>query len=74
MKWTTDLPSEEGWYWMRRGNKTEIVSTLRMGSDMDPWQEPSLQVRTSATGCYERLSHANFRGSEWAGPIDQPTD
>jgi len=74
MKWTTELPTGEGWYWMRSGDKAEIVRVLMMGSDMDPWQEPSLQARTAARGVFERLTLANFQGCEWAGPIAEPND
>lgn len=62
MEWSKELPTEEGFYWWRKGQARDIVNIIRLrgGLMVDAGDE------------FEKLGF--FTGSEWAGPIPEPTD
>ncbi len=71
MTWTTDVPKEPGWYWMKTAKlKPEVAkiyhSEFRHG----------LAVARAYHDGVERLDEfaSGRRGVEWAGPIPEPED
>lgn len=70
--WTTDMPTREGYYWMR-GSKRDEVTVVKVRIDHS---EPTLPFVVQAghpadTGVqYLR----DYRGCQWAGPIDPPRE
>lgn len=58
LEWTYELPTEKGWYWMRRViNKVIIIGIFEVKEEnnnlyIEPWGLPS--------------------NREWAGPIPEP--
>jgi hypothetical protein len=74
MKWTTELPTEEGWYWMQRGDTTEVVRIAMLGSDMDTWQKPMLHIYSPSLPGSAPVVRAEFSKAKWAGPITPPSE
>ena len=66
MRWTKELPTEPGWYWLR-------YST----DDRAPW---IVHVRKIGMGTIEMYCvgheepHSIGRGCQWAGPIEKPEE
>ena len=63
-RWTTDPPTKEGWYWVRRkGEESEIEVVF-----IDGWGDGVFTVR--ATGSEISTSPNYF--SHWLGPLPEP--
>lgn len=76
MKWTTDKPSEPGWYWQRRIEKTDWdmkyahMTCIRHRTEVVKIREYSgalAQGNSTFNGVWEYAY-------EWSGPIPEPTD
>jgi hypothetical protein len=60
--WTSELPTEPGWYWFRdEGGAKGITRVLRYGD-----------LRMEAAGI--RLDGIYWRGARWCGPLVEPPD
>ncbi len=59
MKWTTDKPTEPGWYWVRDGQQIEMV-------DLE------LDSGTLVVYAVDDDHHTVDEYSHWFGPLPQP--
>jgi hypothetical protein len=72
MKWTSEVPQEEGWYWLRVDGKHVGVTRVRPIMENETGLYAAIRTR--------RLVPVNFNhdremeGTEWAGPIPEPTE
>ena len=67
MKWTSETPTEPGWYWTRRTGREQtecIVETT--GPYCRVWPRPEDRWGMPAADLAE--------GREWAGPIPEPKE
>ncbi len=64
MKWTSELPRQEGWYWVRatqsRKGVVHVYQDRNLLVDMD-WYEMTVENYAKAK-----------QGTEWSGPIPEP--
>lgn len=70
MNWTTEPPSEPGWYWMKSKKiQPEVVNIMRFWDRL-------LSVGRAYNDEREPLSDfiSCRRGVQWAGPIPEPED
>lgn len=68
LKWTSDLPTQEGWYWHRYVFDDLIfVEPLRVFTDEVPFycERPGVED-------FNDLSDVLIGGDEWYGPIEPP--
>lgn len=68
MKWTTDKPTQPGWYWIKDGSAARIVE-LEIGTFDGVYVAWVWQVGSRAQIPLER-----FNCGEWAGPIPEPEE
>ena len=70
MKWTTELPTEPGWYWFRnaRLDKPTIVKVERYNKKLG-----AIIYHGLTRGCAYFITVHDDTG-EWAGPIEEPTN
>lgn len=70
LKWTTDLPTQEGWYWIKRKEREILqVSSIEM-VEVSEWLDDKLLV--TFTGNEEALEACEVKDCEWYGPIEPP--
>lgn len=62
LKWTTDLPTQEGWYWLKEENEPLIVVTVRFECGELVYYEAMSEI-----DCCVALAEG-----EWYGPIEPP--
>lgn len=60
MQWTSDAPTEAGWYWL----KGDVLQLVRV---YQPLWETRLWVQYHGTEYEETVD--NVRGGEWQGPV-----
>lgn len=70
LRWTTDTPTEPGWYWNRVAGKESLPMRLYYDSD----GEYCYQVAGLPDDCWLVSDLADEVGCEWAGPISEPTE
>lgn len=62
LTWTTEKPTEAGWYWYKTPNhQRAVIGYLRSSLH---WE----------LGDQLHLSHPAFDGSTWSGPIPAPEE
>lgn len=66
MKWTTEKPTEPGWYWMREIGKPQFPPIIRQVKRAAPLGV--LVLVTWSSSCV--ISEIDY--AEWAGPIELP--
>ena len=72
LHWTTDLPTEPGWYWLRYRSATEGARVTDVELIDIRHGEPFF---VSYAGSLRRVYfHRNCEPVEWAGPIPEPED
>lgn len=69
MKWTRDMPTGGGWYWVRRSRRVLVKDSFLV------WVRHDLKYVYS-TDDFASLEHANnldnYADCEWAGPLAPP--
>lgn len=60
MKWTTDTPTQGGWYWVKKGQRVEIVYI-----DRSVITDERMQYVTDMKFICD---------TQWAGPIPEPEE
>ena len=64
LRWTTDVPTEDGWYWVTIGGYF----------DMAGWKKRDCFYVVHSNGVLETISvNDEPRISRWAGPIPKPS-
>lgn len=63
LKWTTEPPTESGWYWFTSDLTGNIIGELHAGF-----------FHTRPIGIQRLRLWIDFDGARWAGPIPKPTD
>ena len=66
MKWTTELPTEPGWYWLREYGQQPIIVRVKKDKDV-----PGILL---AEAVYLNIAVQILVGCEWAGPIPEPEE
>jgi len=61
LSWSKDLPTKEGWYWLKRDEDFEIIYI-----HYDAYDDPYIEGRD----LYERLTER--KNHLWYGPIEPP--
>lgn len=68
--WTRELPTKEGYYWMR-SDRRDAVTVVKIyidhGETGTPWV---VQEGHPAKSGAQYLR--DYRGNEWAGPLEEP--
>ncbi len=60
LEWTTEAPTQEGWYWVKREDKKEIVQVYKLDGSFYAW-----------TTMDER-DHDLNEFTMWLGPLPVP--
>lgn len=69
MNWTTEFPTEEGWYWLLRDNEgTIILETYRDKGELCCWNINNEGYETQTLREYQKTHLVTY----WAGPIPEP--
>jgi hypothetical protein len=76
LRWTSDTPTEPGWYWLKRKDARGLPSLLDHFPVMTcvvPYKGV-MSVRYGAGASSSRRPVDWLVGAEWAGPIPPPQD
>lgn len=63
MQWTTEKPTEPGWYWWRLDERKSPIVFLRCGDNFH-----------TVIDLYDGWDGTSPDGGEWSGPIPEPEE
>jgi hypothetical protein len=70
MKWTTEKPTQDGWYWYRPApdDNRPLITWIQMVSF------PITQTVEAFASCEELANFVDYISGEWAGPLEPPEE
>jgi len=75
MKWTTENPTEPGWYWVKHPFFNKIIAKIYKYVSQGFDDEKGTEILfVSESGPSKQLDSNFYRNCEWAGPISEPVE
>ena len=74
MTWTTERPTEPGWYWFEVGNDSPARMTRNIRAIVLVGEDPLYTPPRLRVQFPQGTFHVGRMGGRWAGPIPQPEE